>query len=175
MIVGILESKMKIEKFVSFALVFFAAASLQACGDASTPVTVTAYNHSHTHDIEYFTLNGSGGVDIRQGGESGESCCVVIPNIWRPGLKATLVWRYVPAQSDTPESMAVITQEVELPKYPHPDSIRVHFFENKKVKFVVSKCSPGHPFYRLSLEELLPWRPISSKGEYRDSGGPIDC
>jgi len=168
--------KKKIKHFISFAIpYFFAASSLQACGDAGTPVTLTAYNHSHTHDIDYFSLNGSGGVDVRQGSVSGERCCVVIPNVWRPGLKATVTWRYVPVDGEAIESTAVITQEVELPKYPHPDSIRVHFFENNKVKIVVSKCSPKHPFYPLSAEERLPWKPMSSKEEYRNSGGPIDC
>jgi len=71
--------------------------------------------------------------------------------------------------------MPVITREVEFPTYPHPDAIQVHFYENDKVKIVVSKCSPEHPFYPLSLEDLLPWKPLSSKSEYRKSAGPIDC
>jgi hypothetical protein len=128
-----------------------------------------------THDIEYFTMNGAGGINVRRGGSSAEACCIVIPNRWRPGLKATLTWRYEAPNENPNEVMPVITQEVELPKYPHPDAVRVHFYEHEKVKLVLSKCSPGHPFYPLSLEDLVPWKPISSKSEYRESGGPIDC
>ena len=161
---------------ISFAIsCFFAAASLQACGDEGTAVSLTAYNHTRTHDIEYFTTNGAGGVDVRRGSSSGETCCIVIPNKWRPGLKVSLTWRYAAPDNNANDVMPVITQEVELPKYPHPDAMRVHFYENEKVKIVLSKCSPKHPFYPLSLEDRLPWKPMSSKSEYRESGGPIDC
>jgi hypothetical protein len=71
--------------------------------------------------------------------------------------------------------MLVITREVESPKFARPDAIQAHFYENDSVKIVVSKCSPEHPFYPLSLEDLLPWKPVSSKSEYRKPGSPIDC
>ena len=154
---------------------FFAAASLQACGDEGTAVSLTAYNHSRTNDIDYFRVNGPGGVGVRHGSSSGEACCVVIPNKWRPGLKTSVTWRYISPNDNGIDVMPDMTREVELPKYSHPDAIQVHFYESDKVKIVVSKCSPEHPFYPLSLEERLPWRPISSKSEYRKSAGPIDC
>lgn len=154
---------------------FSAAASLQACGDEGTAVSLTAYNHARTHDIDYFSVNGPGGVGLKHGSSSGETCCIVIPNKWRPGLKTSVTWRYISPNDNGADVMPVLTRQVELPKYPHPDAIQVHFYENDKVKIVVSKCSPEHPFYPLSLEDLLPWKPVSSKSEYRKSGGPIDC
>jgi hypothetical protein len=160
----------------SFATACFSAATLlQACGDSGTPVSLTAYNHGRTHDIEYFTVNGPGGVGLRRGGRSGETCCIVIPNKWRPGLKTSVTWSYISPNDKESEVMPVITREVEFQKYSEPNAVQVHFYENDKVKIVVSRCSPEHPFYPLSLEDLLPWEPISSKSEYRRSAGPIDC
>lgn len=172
--VNVMKNKKKYS--VSFVIsCFFAATSQQACGDKGTPVSLTAYNHARTHDIEYFTVNGPGGVGLRRRSSSGETCCIVIPNKWRPGLKTSVTWSYISPNDKESDIMPVITREVELQKYSQPNAVQVRFYENDKVKIVVSKCSPGHPFYPLSLEDLLPWTPVSSKSEYRKSGGPIDC
>lgn len=174
--VGFMILRRKKKRSISFAIsCLFVAVSVGACGEATTAVSLTAYNHTQTHDIEYFILNGTGGINMVRGGSSAEKCCIVIPNRWRPGLKAKITWQYEAPKDNENEVMPVMTREVELPKYPHPDALRVHFYENEKIKIVLSKCSPGHPFYPLSPEELLPWTPISSKDEYRKGGGPIDC
>jgi hypothetical protein len=166
----------KKKRSISFVIsCLFVAVSVDACGEATTPVSLTAYNHTQTHDIEYFTMNGAGGINVRRGASSPEKCCIVIPNRWRPGLKVSITWRYEPPNDNPNEVMPVITKELELPKYPHPDAIRLHFYENEKIKIILSKCSPKHPFYPLSLEDRLPWKPMSSKSEYRENGGPIDC
>ncbi len=69
-------------------------ASLAACRAASpfeskeyNPVVVHLYNHT-TGSITWGTVNGLG--------VSGETCCVMLPIKWRPGLKARVEWEMDP-------------------------------------------------------------------------------
>lgn len=137
-----------------------------ACKSPTTAVTVTAYNHMKRVPIYSFSVNGGGGGG-NIGGESGgaQSCCVVIPDHWRPGLKARIVWAYDSYQDDPLPPLASQEVEVDIPEYSKPGVFQVHFYPGHKVKIVVSSCRPGHAFYPISKEDLLPWSPRETKEE----------
>ncbi|MBK1616421.1 hypothetical protein CKO44_23550 [Rubrivivax gelatinosus] len=142
------------------------AAMLVACGeDEKTAVSYQAYNHTDRSIINII-INGEGGIlnaPAHDGG--GEMCCVVIPNEWRPGLKATIKWREsgdfkrdergqivrvdgVPVVIERPYKEAT----VEIPKYGKPlGRFRIHFLPAGEVRAVVSLYGPTHRDYPIPL------------------------
>src|SRR5450830_1496158 len=83
-------------------LILTALLSLSACSEQMSPAGITGYNHSKLHPISNFTVNDAMGSNLSQeSGGGAESCCVSIPKTWRPGLKATIWWKYDADQGDT--------------------------------------------------------------------------
>lgn len=150
-----------------------------ACSDSTNAVSLRGYNHMKVLAIRIFTVNGAMGpnVDTESGG--GETCCVTIPKQWRPGLKAKVSWSY--DQNDDVASPLPPSQtaEVDIPEYHFVGAVHVHFYEKHKIKIVVSKCSPRHPFYPMTAADLAPWQPSRTKEEARAAaqrgGGSVDC
>lgn len=135
-----------------------------ACKPSTTAVSVTSYNHMKRIPIHSFSVNGGAGGGA-VGGESGggESCCVVIPEHWRPGLTAKISWEYDTYQDDLNPPLPSQEAEVDVPQYSKPGVFQVHFYSDHKVKIVVSSCSPEHAFYPMSKQDLLPWVARSTK------------
>ncbi|ROP61543.1 uncharacterized protein DUF3304 [Enterobacter sp. BIGb0383] len=52
-------------------------------------------NHT-ANGINYFEVNYSRGPNIGAFGEGGGSCCISLPNKWRPGLQARVEWEIDP-------------------------------------------------------------------------------
>jgi hypothetical protein len=150
-----------------------------ACVDSTNSVSLRGYNHMKVLAISAFTVNGAIGpnVDTESGG--GETCCVNIPKQWRPGLKARVSWSY--DQNDDAEGPlpASQTAEVDIPEYRFVGAVQVHFYDEHKIKIIVSTCHPEHPFYPLNVVDLAPWQPSGTKAEAREiaqrGGGSIDC
>lgn len=150
-----------------------------ACEDSTNAVSLRGYNHMNVLAISAFTVNGAMGpnVDTESGG--GETCCVSIPKQWRPGLKAKVAWSY--DQNDDVKSPhpANQTAEVDIPEYRFAGAVHVHFYEEHKIKIIVSRCSPEHPFYPMSAADRAPWQSSGTKDDARESaqrgGGTIDC
>jgi hypothetical protein len=148
-------------------LLFLTPLSLTACsGDDTTAVSYTAYNHTDK-SIVSIIINGEGGIlNVGpHGGGGGDVCCVVIPNTWRPGLKATIKWQEdgvykrdakgnimkndgVPIVIESPWK----ERTVEVPQYDDQlGQFQIHFFPHDEIKVVVSNFFPGHPKYPLTL------------------------
>ena len=150
-----------------------------ACTDSTNTVSVRGYNHMKILAISGFTVNGAMGpnVDTESGG--GEACCVTIPSQWRPGLKAKVSWSY--DQNDDVQSPLPADQsaEVDIPEYRVVGAVHVHFYDEHKIKVIVSRCSPRHPFYPMRAADLAPWRPSDTKEDAREAakraGDSIDC
>lgn len=144
------------------------------------PASVTGYNHSKIHPISYFTVNGAMGSNINQESGGGkESCCVSIPEVWHPGLKATIAWHYDTEQTDPnppPPSQEI---EIAVPQYKKPGKFQVHFYDHHKIKVIISGCSIEHPFYPMNVIDKLPWKADGSKEEALESqkrgGMKNDC
>jgi hypothetical protein len=143
--------------------------SISACGSKMAPVSITGYNHTKDRPIAYFTVNGAMGSNINQESAGGESCCVSIPYNWRPGITAKIAWKYDSDQGEPnppPPSQEI---EIDIPKYKVPGRFQVHFYNNHKIKMVISGCSIEHPFYPMSKIDKLPWKPFTSEAEAIES------
>ena len=154
--------KMVIRYFclLSVCLVF------SGCKPLTTGVSVTGYSHMEGVPIYSFSVNGGAGGGNLEGGAAGaESCCILIPNQWRPGLKAKIAWEYDTYQDDPAPPLPSQSVEVDVPEYTKPGTFQVHFYPGHKVKLVVSSCRPGHSFYPMSKEDLLPWAPRETQEE----------
>lgn len=147
-------------------MVLLLSALLSGCFEPEkTAVSYAAYNHTDK-SIVSIIVNGEGGIlGSRAHGGGGEICCVVIPNKWRPGLKATIKWEedgdwlldengkevirngkrvYVPVPWKE--------KSVEVLEYnEHLGQFQMHFFPRDEVKVVVSNYMPGHPKYPISI------------------------
>jgi hypothetical protein len=162
-------------------LVLTALLLLSACSEKMAPAGITGYNHMNGRlSIYNFTVNGAMGSNLNQESGGGkEGCCVSIPEKWRPGLKAKIAWEYDTDQTDPnppPPPQEVV---VEIPEYKQPGRLWVHFYDNHKVKLVVSHCSIGHPFYPMSAQDKLPWVDWFTKEaaieSNKNGGTSIDC
>ena len=140
------------------ALLF--SASLSGCFEPEkSGVSYAAYNHTDK-SIVSIIVNGEGGIlGSRAHGGGGEICCVVIPNKWRPGLKATIKWQ----QDDIPvfdttgkrvirNGIPVVIESpwkeknVEVSDYGEQlGRLFIHFLPRDEVKVAVSLYGPGHP------------------------------
>ena len=153
---------------------------LGGCQKKMVPAGVTGYNHMKERAIADFTVNGAIGSNLNPGsGGGGESCCVSIPAKWRPGLKATVAWVYDRDQGDTRPLPPAQNLVVDIPQYKTPGNFHVHFYENHKIKVIISGCSIGHPFYPMSKVDKLPWVDDMTKEDALESqkkgGMKNDC
>ena len=68
---------------------------LTACQhkEESSPTGIVGYNHTDTTIVQFLINGGNGDSALRphQGGGS-TSCCVMVPDHWRPGLKVEISW-----------------------------------------------------------------------------------
>ena len=140
--------------------------STVACNKDSmkTVVSLTAYNHtehgvgSYIVTLEDGSSAQAGYLDPGQGG-GGQTCCLSIPSIWKPGMKATIVM-------DTVKNGKAIRVEktVLVPQYSRTDASMfvVHFLHDGSYKVFVTKYLLGHRKYPLSGKEaeLQPGEPL---------------
>jgi hypothetical protein len=157
-------------KFFKYLFGYSVFLSISACGDKMAPASVVGYNHTSDRSIYYFTVNGAMGSNLSEESGGGKSsCCVSIPERWRPGLKANVAWEYDTRQEDPnppPPSQEI---EVDIPEYKKPGTFQVHFYGNHKIKVIISNCSIGHPFYPMSKQDKLPWESSGSVEDAIDS------
>lgn len=123
--------------------------ALAACQgkDESAPVGIVGYNHTDT-TIAQFLINGGNGdsfIDAHTGGGS-TSCCAMIPDHWRPGMKVEISW--------TTDLKTYHKQMVPIPEYDDKAGhMAVHFLRNGEVRVYVSNLYLGHPDYPLTGPE----------------------
>ncbi len=154
--------------------------TLASCSERTMGVGITGYNHSKVHPIFNFTVNGAMGSNLSQESGGGkESCCVMVPEKWRPGLKAKVAWVYDSDQGDPNPPPPPQEKEVEIPEYKNGGRLEVHFYANHEVKVIVSPCGIEHPFYPMSAQDKLPWIDAFTKEDAIEShnkgGTTIDC
>lgn len=144
---------------------------LTGCTDEKIPVGVTGYDHMEKRAILWFTVNGASGPNLvpRSGG-GGYNCCIEIPKHWRPGMKATVGWEYGSGDDSPRETV------VEIPEYTPKDlgSVQVHFYDNHRIKVVVSRFEIESPCGPLHEEEKAPWKTQRSLIEYYKTGAGKD-
>lgn len=120
--------------------------SIGCSGNKSAPANILGYNHTDRH-IARYSVNGYGSTSIgaHEGGGS-FTCCVGVPLQWKPGMTATISWRWH-------ESEEVHTAEVPVPAYERAGNLTVHFLRDGEVKVFVTGYALEHPAYPLQGEQ----------------------
>ena len=126
---------------------------------------IQAVNHT-TGAINWLSVNG-----YRADGGGGRSCCVVMPAVWRPGLKADIEWEVDP--NPTAKMPSVTSAEflevyakhatnyvrhsavVDIPEWPGTEScdLKVHFLTCKQVQVTTSCWAHGSPNYPIKYPD----------------------
>ena len=147
----LLKSKIKraTPLFFRAALLILLTQVLTACQhkEESSPTGIVGYNHTDTTIVQFLINGGNGDSALRphQGGGS-TSCCVVVPDHWRPGLKVEISW--------TTDLKTYHRQVVPIPEYDDKAGhFAVHFLRNGQIKVFVSNLYLGHPDYPLTGPE----------------------
>ncbi|MDK9362933.1 DUF3304 domain-containing protein [Lelliottia wanjuensis] len=124
----------------------------------SSAANISGINHVAGQTVNSFTVNGYGGSLI------GNSCCIMLPDKWRPGLKANIQWEVDPQTAGNPpsysdwdkylaweKSLKASFQKhsivVEIPKYDQACGLTVHFLPCNQVKVTASCYGYGAPEY----------------------------
>jgi hypothetical protein len=107
-------------------------------------------------------INGEGGIlgVYPHSGGNGGMCCIVIPEHWHPGLKATIKWQMDGTWLKDSQGKLVIRdgikvlvqgpwkqKTVDIPEYKEADTVAINFFPHDEVKVLVTKWGPGSPNY----------------------------
>jgi hypothetical protein len=137
---------------------------------------IEGYNHLSSSAINWFRVNGSGGSNVSPSSGGGQTCCVVLPVIWQPGLTVVVEWEKDPdphGYGDWPEEdfsyawrermdehETHYTQhrvEVEVAPYDRLGAASVHFLPCNQVKVtggIKTYRHPDYPYnYPLNMEE----------------------
>lgn len=129
---------------------------------------VPTHHLGKDYSVEDVYVNGQwGGNAGRGGGGGGYVCCVMLPEVWRPGLVAKVKWRVLDwRQENTNETKVGILKSIldegkyvataPVEYYAEPGDLYVHFFPHGKVRVVSSLYSPSgekHPISKSSKEQ----------------------
>lgn len=115
--------------------------------DGKVPVGINGVNHmGYRYSIREYYVNGHYSSNIgREGGGGSYNCCMVLPSVWKPGMKVDLRWE-VYDHDENRVSRYRATVPVE--KYDAPGDAVVHVFRDSTARFVSSEwgvLSPNHP------------------------------
>ena len=134
---------------------------LTACRDHSrdgmSGADLNLYNHG-PDAIVSVQVNGYGGPGANSYGGGGGFCCVMVPDVWRPGLTAKITWtsdpNYWMKSSEMPDDYETHYQRhgpiivpIERWKKGQACGFDVHIFPCDKVRIVRSCIPPGQPGY----------------------------
>ncbi|ATD61120.1 hypothetical protein CNX70_13805 [Janthinobacterium svalbardensis] len=144
-------------RFAYVFLCIFLLFSNMACSKESMKITLnmTAYNHTE-HGVGSYIVTLDDGSSAEAGylgpgeGGGGKTCCLSIPSVWKPGMKATIVMNTIK------NGKAIrVEKTVPVPQYSRADASMfvVHFLHDGSYKVFVTKYSLGHRKYPLSGKE----------------------
>ena len=153
---------------------FLVMGSIVSCLDNKATVEVTGYDHMEKRAILWFTVNGASGPNLfPESGGGKYNCCIEIPKRWHRGMQATVRWQYGTGDDSPREAV------VDIPEYTSENRgpVQVHFYDNHRVKVVVSKWALGNAEYPLPKEDWAPWtineRWERNIREIREEGGDV--
>lgn len=146
---------------------------MAACGsmggkEEGDGVGLTGIDHLADHfSVQNFWVNGYNGAQAGDGGRL--VCCVVVPNKWRPGLKAHVEWSVTNWKERTSQTYEA---DVPIDQYDEVGRMFVHFLANGQVRITLSNEAPWGPTYSGTREPIphkrpwdtYPW-PRSKNGE----------
>ena len=132
------------------------------CSSGSTEMVagnIQAINHTNGA-INWLSVNG-----YRADGGGGRSCCIIMPAVWRPGLKAAIEWEVDPNPTAKMPSVTSVefleayakhaknyvrhSAVVDIPEWPGIErcGLSVHFLVCNQVKVTPSCWAPSSPNY----------------------------
>jgi len=148
------------------ALTAFGLFVLMACRDHSVDgmsgADLDVYNHG-PDAIVVVQVDGYGGPRANSYGGGGGYCCVMVPNVWKPGLTAQVTWTSDPNSwmklSDMPDDYekhyqrhGPITVPLERWMDDQACGFDVHIFPCDKVRIVRSCHGPASSQYPVQPE-----------------------
>ncbi|QDI07310.1 hypothetical protein electrica_01102 [Klebsiella electrica] len=131
----------------------------QSNAETSSAGNIRGYNHVAGQNVNWFSVNGYSST------LNGNSCCVMIPDKWRPGLIAHIEWEVDPnADEKIPRrkegfgfdqkayalhkaKYRQYSADVSIPKYDQSAGISVHFLPCHQVKVYAGEASYGAEIY----------------------------
>lgn len=124
------------------------------------PVSLSARHHlGENFNIPTFYVDGSIGENIGREGESGATCCILLPRRWRPGLSVEVRWEIGDWSHENLEEIrahnykslhsgGIFIAHVPVERYDEAENLWVHFFAGNKVRVVsspIASWGEGHP------------------------------
>ena len=146
---------------------FLVIGLIVSCLDNKATVEITGYDHMQKRAILWFTVNDASGPNLfPESGGGKYNCCIEIPKRWHRGMKATVRWQYGTGDDSPREAV------VDIPEYTSENlgPVQVHFYDNHRVKVVVSKFGVRSPCGPLREEEKAPWKTRQDLIEYHRTG-----
>lgn len=131
---------------IPMAMLLAACSTHSRIDDSKYGASIGIVNHTNKF-IYSAVVNGAGGTNMAAWGAGmAEVCCVMVPNIWYPGMKVTVEW-------DMPDGSKhnYKRRVVDVEQYDEPGSVYLHFFADDQVRVVVTPYggpSPKHPIQR---------------------------
>jgi hypothetical protein len=129
----------------------------QSNADESSAGNIRGYNHVANQHVNWFTVNGY------RATLTGNTCCVMIPDKWRPGLMVHIEWEVDPNPDERlpplgttaynkayAEHKAKYKQyivDVPIPEYDESGGMNVHFLPCHQVKVNAGIASYGADTY----------------------------
>ncbi|MDN8559110.1 DUF3304 domain-containing protein [Citrobacter werkmanii] len=125
--------------------------------DGMSGADLNVYNHG-PDAIVVVQVDGYGGPRANSYGGGGGYCCVMVPNVWKPGLTAKVTWTSDPnswmKSSDAPDDYekhyqkhGPITVPIERWEKGQACGFNVHIWPCDKVRIVRTCLSPEQPGY----------------------------
>lgn len=111
-------------------------------------VGVTGVHHlGSSYTISRFYVDGYNGGNVGpEGGGGSNTCCVLLPKIWRPGLTVELRWSVADwSQQNSQETSKGIYKslkysrfkaQVPVEEYQWPEQLRIHFFAGGRARVI---------------------------------------
>ncbi|UAN18653.1 MULTISPECIES: DUF3304 domain-containing protein [Enterobacter] len=146
-------------KYAFLLLILFVSGCSHASDEGYTAGDLRGFNHMADSGVNSFSVNGYGGT------LTGNSCCIMLPDEWKPGLKAHIEWEVDPHTAPLPpgyqdwekyqawekilkSSFQIHSTTVDIPQYGKERcGLTVHFLPCNQVK-VTTVCSGyGTPNY----------------------------
>ena len=146
-------------KYIFLLLILFVSGCSHASDEGYTAGDLRGFNHMADSGVNSFSVNGYGGT------LTGNSCCIMLPDEWKPGLKAHIKWEVDPYTAPAfpgykdrvkfqawknalESSFQTHSTTVDIPQYgTERCGLTVHFLPCNQVK-VTTVCSGyGTPNY----------------------------
>ncbi|KJV47940.1 hypothetical protein VH86_13125 [Pantoea sp. BL1] len=138
----------------------------QSNAGESSAGNIRGYNHVANQNVNWFTVNGY------RATLTGNTCCVMIPDKWRPGLMAHIEWEIDPnpdarlpplgttaynkAYAEHKEKYRQYSADVPIPEYDESGGINVHFLPCRQVKVYAGIASYGADTYPIKEPTDMP-------------------